>query len=152
VLNSTHWAYAGSGFREADMVPGLVGYEMDRLMPDYPQAISRSQTLLSKSPYVNSGGLPDYANSSLYQAPSAAWVFAAGTTYWNLALDSWNGGAVDPRIQQTTVNLLNAFVSGAPPTLLGAPSLPILPAGVGASPAMLAALQKSQAAMGLGLD
>jgi len=152
VLNGLHWAYSGSSTHDADMVPGLVGYEMDRMMPDYPLPASRSQTLLSKSPYVSSGGLPDFANSSIYQAPSGAWVFAAGTTSWNLGLDSWNSTIADPRIQQTTANLLNAFVSGAPASLVPNTPLPALPPGVGASPAMVNAIHTSQAAIGLGLD
>jgi len=54
-----------------------VGYEMDRFMPTYTAPTAISQTLLSKSPFVDTTGAADYANSSLYQAPSKAWVFAA---------------------------------------------------------------------------
>src|SRR5439155_8749563 len=66
-------------------------------------------TLLSQSPVVNiSTGLPDYANSSIYQAPSGAWVFAAGTISWGWALS--RSGYADARIQQTTTNILNRFL------------------------------------------
>src|SRR4029077_7470698 len=56
----------------------------------------------------------DYANSSIYQAPSGAWVFSSGTIAWSRGLDSFWYGRADPRIQQTTRNLLDSFLFGAP--------------------------------------
>src|SRR5204863_4259295 len=57
---------------------------------------------------TDSGGTTMIANSSIYQAPSGAWVFGAGTTSWSWGLDI--DGVVDPRIQLITANLLNRFV------------------------------------------
>jgi N,N-dimethylformamidase beta subunit-like, C-terminal len=113
VTNSGNWVYAGSGFNDGDSVPGIVGYEADRAFSQYPlpNAVSGTYTLLSHSPFVSNAGPSDYANSSVYQAPSGAWVFAAGTMSWSYGLDGFNGyNAVDPRIQQTTANILNRFV------------------------------------------
>jgi hypothetical protein len=49
-------------------------------------------------------------NMSLYKAASGAWVFGAGTVQWSYGLDDQHitdaGVAVDPRMQQATVNLL----------------------------------------------
>jgi hypothetical protein len=115
VTNSSHWGYQGTAFKDGDSVAGLVGYEMDRLMPNYPAPNAISQTLLSRSPFTNTAGVADYANSSLYQAPSKAWVFATGTMSWSWALDNtWTSAQTDPRIQQTTATILNAFVNGQP--------------------------------------
>ena len=113
VTNSSSWVYAGTGFHDGDTVPGIVGYEEDRYMSDYPLPLFTSRTLLSQSPFTNVNGRADYANSSIYQAPSGAWVFGAGTMSWSWALDSYNNGSgvVDARIQQTTANLMNAFLS-----------------------------------------
>jgi serine protease AprX len=73
-----------------------------------PNAVSGTYTLLSNSP----AGGTDYSNSSVYQASSGAWVFAAGTLQWTYALDNYNGSnIVDPRIQKTTANILNRFVT-----------------------------------------
>ncbi|HXN56980.1 MAG TPA: N,N-dimethylformamidase beta subunit family domain-containing protein, partial [Candidatus Angelobacter sp.] len=109
------WVYANTGFKDGDHVTGLLGYEMDRYMPTYVTPASTGRTLLSQSPYTNDGGAADSANSSIYQAPSGAWVFASGTTYWTQALDSFNSNpGPDARIQQTTANILNAFINGAP--------------------------------------
>jgi N,N-dimethylformamidase beta subunit-like protein len=115
VANSSHWVYAGTGFKDGDSVPGIVGYEMDRLFSTFPPPTTTNQTLLSRSPFTNDTGQADYANSSIYQAPSGAWVFAAGTIEWSWGLDNSLGhNAADARIQQTTANILNAFLNGAP--------------------------------------
>src|SRR2546422_1468375 len=68
VTNSGNWVYAGTGFRDGDSVSTLVGYEADRSFSQYPQpnAVSGTYTLLSHSPIDSS----EYANSSVYQAPS----------------------------------------------------------------------------------
>src|SRR2546428_958950 len=81
VTNSSHWVYAGTGFKDGDVVRGIVGYESDAYMPDYPPPNSTNQTLLSRSPFTDpSTGALSYRHSSIYQAPSGAWVFASGTT------------------------------------------------------------------------
>jgi hypothetical protein len=113
VTNSGNWVYAGTGFRDGDRVPGIVGYEADRSFSEYPPptAVSGTYTLLSRSPFTSTSNTSDYANSSVYQAPSGAWVFGAGTIAWSWALDNFNGwNVVDSRIQQTTANILNRFL------------------------------------------
>jgi N,N-dimethylformamidase beta subunit-like protein len=114
VTNSSSWVYAGTGLKDGDVLPGIVGYEMDRLMPAYPPPSSANQTLLSWSPYINGNGSSNYSNSSIYQAPSGAWVFASGTLSWSWGLDPWDQNVGDPRIRKMTANILNAFVLGAP--------------------------------------
>ena len=79
VTNSSHWVYAGTGFQDGDHVAGIVGYEADSFMSNYPPPNSANQTLLSASPYTDPQGVTYTANSSIYQAPSGAWVFGAGT-------------------------------------------------------------------------
>ena len=123
VTNSGNWVYAGTGIEDGDSVPHMVGYEDDRLFSEYPQAnaVSGTYTLLSNSPFTATTNTTDHANSSVYQAPSGAWVFAAGTFAWSWALDNYNGNnIVDPRIQQTTANVLNRFVNPAVNFTVGA--------------------------------
>jgi len=115
VTNSSHPVYANSGFAEGSSVPGLVGYEMDRSFADAPLPTGTGYTLLSHSPFVDSGGLSDFANSSIYQAPSGAWVFTAGTSSWDFGLDSYVGPGANAGIKQTTINLLNSFIGLLPP-------------------------------------
>ena len=47
VTNSSHWVYAGTGFHDGDHVAGIVGYEADSFMSNYPPPNSTNQTLLS---------------------------------------------------------------------------------------------------------
>ncbi|HSU64786.1 MAG TPA: N,N-dimethylformamidase beta subunit family domain-containing protein [Burkholderiales bacterium] len=113
VQNSSSWVYAGTGLADGDSIPGIVGYEMDASMSGYPLPTSVAGTyqVLSQSPFTDSGGTTMTANSSIYQAPSGAWVFGAGTVSWSFGLDL--DGVVDPRIQRITANLLGRF--GASP-------------------------------------
>ncbi len=122
VTNSGNWVYAGTGFKDGDSVRGIVGYEADLYDSSFPSpnAVGGTYTLLSHSPWGT--GAHSYSNSSVYQAPSGAWVFATGTMSWNWALDSYGHGynLVDARIQQTTANVFNQFVVGSgnpPPTV-----------------------------------
>jgi hypothetical protein len=127
VVNSTHWVYASTGFLDGDHVKGLLGYEMDRSMPEYPLPAGTGYTLLSNSPFTNAFGQADRSNSSIYQAPSHAFVFAAGTSSWIWALDNATGFTPDTRIQRTTANILDAFTNGtsvAGPLAIANPVIP----------------------------
>ena len=112
VQNSAHWVYNGTGFKDGDTVDSLVGYEADQAMVGTPLPTNTSYTLLSRSPFVSEDDTADFANSSIYEAPGGAWVFAAGTIYWSRALDSV--GYTDARIQRVTATLLDAFAAGKP--------------------------------------
>jgi len=119
VTNSGNWTYNGTGFRDGDHVPGIVGYEMDKFFSTTPEPANSSRTILSQSPFTNVSAQPDYANSSIYQAPGGAWVFAAGTMSWSWGLDNYyqDKNLTDARIQRTSANILDRFVAAAPPPL-----------------------------------
>ena len=108
VANSSHWVYRGTGMRDGDDIPGLVGGEGDRRVREVALPEHRSYTTLSRSPYLNWWDAPDAAESAIYQAPSGAWVFAAGSFRWSRALD--REGWVDDRIQRATSNILDRFL------------------------------------------
>jgi hypothetical protein len=114
VANSNHWIYSGTGLRDGDTIPGIVGYEVDTLMPEHPQPRGSGYTLLSRSPYRDFSGIDHEVNSSIYQSPSGAFVFSAGTMSWSWALD--RDGYIDTRLQKTTANILERF--GQPMTSL----------------------------------
>lgn len=114
VTNSSHWVYAGTGFQDGDGVTGLVGYEADKVFNQFPlpDSVPGTYTLLSHSPFLGSLA-PDTSHSSIYQAPSGAWVFGAGTINWGYGLDSYNPTSTnlsDVRIQQMTANILERFL------------------------------------------
>jgi hypothetical protein len=120
VANSSNALYANTGFVDGSAVPGLVGYEMDKQMADFSVPNGTGYALLSHSPFVDVNGIADYANSAVYRAPSGALVFTAGTSSWDWGLDAITGPYADPRIQQTTTNILNALAGLVVP-LTGAP-------------------------------
>ena len=127
VQNSSHWVWEGTGFTQGSQVAGILGYETDRLMQEYAPPTSTSYAILSTSPVVDAAGRSDYANSSIYQAPSGAWVFATGTNQWSFGLGK--PGVTDSRIQRATANVLNRFLGNVPPP----PTTPAAPSGLTAS-------------------
>lgn len=114
VTNSDHWVYAGTGFNDGDIVSGITGYEVDTLFADADKPLSDNQTILGASPFTGRDGTNTSSNSSIYQAPSGAWVFATGTMSWPWALQ--HEEFIDARIQTTTKNILDRFINGEPAT------------------------------------
>ena len=110
VQNSSNWVYTGTGVADGDQIPAIVGYEMDGIWDIFPtpNAIAGTYLLLSASPYTDVSGDQKTAFSSIYQAPSGAWVFTAGTTSWAWGLDL--DGTADARVQRITSNILDRFV------------------------------------------
>ena len=105
--NLDHWIYDGTNLTEGDVIPAIVGSEVDRLDSNFPLPVSDNQTLLAASPYAGSRGSTTQ-HTSIYQAPSGAWVFASGTFSWGWGLI--RPGHVSPELQQMTRNLLTRFL------------------------------------------
>lgn len=113
VQNSDYWVYENTNLSDGDSTSRIVGYEIDTLDPNYPGPPDNgTQVILSNSPFVNSENEILYAESSIYQARSGAWIFATGTSSWSWALA--NEGYINAGIQQTTANVLNRFLTDVP--------------------------------------
>jgi hypothetical protein len=108
VQNSSHWVWSGTRSTDGTKVPGILGYETDRLMSEYPSPAGTNYAILSRSPVVDTAGRSDIANTSVYRAPSGAWVFASGTNHWSYGLGK--PGVTDARIQRATANVLARFL------------------------------------------
>lgn len=105
VRNAGHWLWEGTGAGEGDELAGLVAGEADRYYPRTSLPRYRERILLAHSPYQDTQGVLRHQETSLYQAPSGAYVFAAGTFAWSPALD--RPGHEDIRVQRATANLLD---------------------------------------------
>ncbi|GHH95316.1 N,N-dimethylformamidase beta subunit family domain-containing protein [Streptomyces capillispiralis] len=105
VRNAGHWMWEATGAHEGDGLTGMVAGEADRYYPRTALPEHDERVLLAHSPYTDRGGARRHQETSLYRAPSGAWVFASGTFAWSPALD--RPGHVDPRIQRATANLLD---------------------------------------------
>ncbi|HET8905604.1 MAG TPA: choice-of-anchor D domain-containing protein, partial [Ktedonobacterales bacterium] len=107
----------GTGFVNGTSVPGIVGYEYDKVWNNgfTPPGL----TVLSNSPVVGccEGSGNSDSNSSIYTAPGGAQIFAAGTIQWSWGLDNYSsdGNFVNAGIQRTTANIINKFMAGSPP-------------------------------------
>ncbi len=103
VSDASHWIYEGTGLKNGDVLPGLLGYETDASFGGAPagtQVIAHS---------------PDpfgYADMSVYTwQPSGAIVFAAGSLQFTWGLDDWWEGLENPAVQTMTRNLLARFAA-----------------------------------------
>ncbi|WP_269858659.1 N,N-dimethylformamidase beta subunit family domain-containing protein [Streptomyces sp. RPT161] len=105
VRNADHWLWQATGADEGDELPGLVAGEADRYFPRTALPEYTDRILLAHSPYEDTQGARVHQETSLYRAPSGAYVFASGTFAWSPALD--RPGHVDPRVQRATANLLD---------------------------------------------
>jgi hypothetical protein len=105
VRNAGHWLWEATGAHEGDEIENLVAGEADRYFPRTPLPEHEERMLLAHSPYTDKQGVLRHQETSLYRAPSGAWVFAAGTFAWTPALD--RPGHVDARVQRATANLLD---------------------------------------------
>src|SRR5438034_5113821 len=112
VSNSSNWVYTGTGLANGTRIPLIVGYEADRQSTGFPQPVYQGQSYvqLAQSPFTDyPNGGSDLHNSTVYQATSGSWVFAAGSQGWNYALA--RAGYTNAGIQQATANVLNKFIT-----------------------------------------
>lgn len=111
VLNQDHWIYEGTELRNGDIIPNVFGHEYNTIYSDHPKANNGNYTILSRT-----NGSPD-AISTIYEAPSGAFVFSAGTIDWAWLLDPHDSYEyfVNDKIQIITKNILNKF-TGVTPT------------------------------------
>ena len=89
VANASHWAFEGTGLSNGDVLPGLLGYEVDGMGDD--RGRNMNVTALFETPLV----IPSRRNrailshSTIYTAASGANVFSSGSIYWSWGLDDY---------------------------------------------------------------
>ncbi|HKR64271.1 MAG TPA: N,N-dimethylformamidase beta subunit family domain-containing protein [Thermoanaerobaculia bacterium] len=112
VEKADHWVFAGTGLREGDRLPGLLGYEVDRMHGHAPPGTVR----LAHSPFVaTDDGETGFSDMTIYKAASGAYVFATGSIQWSWGLDEFRGGTrASNAAHQITRNVLNRFIYGDP--------------------------------------
>jgi len=119
ISNPSSWVLNGTGLKAGDHLVGLLGYEVDVEFGNQPA----NTEIVAHTPYVFSGDhSTQYSDMTDYQAPSGAWVFAAGTIRWPWGLSNvspWGPSTsrVSPSAQTMTNNILNRFIGvSASPT------------------------------------
>jgi hypothetical protein len=106
VSNASHWIYAGTGLQNGQQIPGLIGYEYDRVWNN--GRTPANLQVLATSPVVDYQGVSSTHNASLYVAPSGAMVFSAGTNYfpWKVDANEYQDHVADSRAQRIVLNVL----------------------------------------------
>jgi hypothetical protein len=110
------WLFAGTGIGASTAIPGIVGYELDQLTPAAPAGTrvvgSSAGAVPCQSESEPSPVHGEVAQSTLYEGPSGAVVFASGTLGWLYGLSPVPQAspdvprAPDPRVVAMTENLL----------------------------------------------
>lgn len=109
-----HWIYEGTGMKEGDRIPGLIGWEWH----GDPQPLSGLE-VIATGPTQDAPGKPNGGiyTATVYPGPKGNFVFNASTCWWGDGLSAPPGyvrpsvytspEGPDSRIQQITANLLN---------------------------------------------
>jgi hypothetical protein len=83
---SISWIFKGSGLKRWYVIHHIVGQEADYVVHGYPHP--RDLQVLSSSPFLDgASGQHFRAESTIYQAPSGAYVFDASSIDWSWGLD-----------------------------------------------------------------
>ena len=112
VVDSANFLLDGTGATDGMQFPGLIGPEVDRVVPG--GVTPRPLEILLHSPFECPPALPSAADTTYYTAPSGAGVFDAGTMDWPCALSGSCGATPQTRefVRKVTDNLLIAFAAG----------------------------------------
>ena len=84
VANALHWVFNGTGLSNGDVLPGLLGYEVDGM--GAARGGNMSVVALFETPLIT--GVQKYrkvilSHSTIYTAASGANVFSSGSIYWS---------------------------------------------------------------------
>lgn len=112
VSNEKHWIFNGTGMRNGDKIPGLVGWEHHGDPADIP-----GLEVIAAGTTTNSGGANSTYTATVYPGGKGNWVFNAATIYWALDLSDPPGvilpcshfgrpHGADERVQKITGNFL----------------------------------------------
>ena len=114
VDDDASWVLAGTGLRQGDRLPGLLGEAVDAA----PATLPAGYTRIMHSPFSAAELAQGYADMVTFAAPSGAWTFSAGTLQLSWGLDDYvqrflPTSRLSPAAQQLTRNVLTRL-RGAP--------------------------------------
>ncbi len=105
------WVLHESGLQLGDRLPGLLGYEVDKIRTIHHPNL----TLIAHSPHLRHDRV-EYSDMTYYESDSGALVVATGTMQWVWGLDNFGAPQLRPAVQhpgvqQITRNLLSRLVA-----------------------------------------
>ncbi len=112
-----HWMFAGTGMKQGDRVPGLIGWEYH----GEPPADIPGLEVVGEGIAFQGGTRPQNWTATMYPGPKNNFVFNASTIFWCQGLSSPPGHMLpwshwsrphgpDQRVQQMTRNLLDRAI------------------------------------------
>jgi hypothetical protein len=112
VTQAAHWIFEGTGMKNGDLIPGLVGWEHH----GDPGKIPGLEVIAAGEALKANGDHSSYA-ATVYPGPKGNWVFNAATIFWSMGLAQPPGllppsahlgrpHGVDERVQRITANFL----------------------------------------------
>jgi hypothetical protein len=111
-----HWMFAGTGMKQGDGIPGLVGWEWHGDPAKIPGLEIVASGPTQNNPGELNGGV---YTATIYPGPKGNFVFNASTCWWGDGLSAPPGylrpsvyttpKGPDPRVQQITRNILEAM-------------------------------------------
>jgi len=107
-----HWLLAGTGMKDGDRIPGLVGWEFHGDPASIP-----GLEVIATGTTTNSGDKNATFTATVYPGPRGNWVFNASTIFWSMGLSQPPGlvppishygrpHGVDERVRRITANFL----------------------------------------------
>lgn len=112
VSKADHWIFEGTGLRNGDKIPGIVGWEHHGDPADIP-----GLEVVAEGVTINSSGNESNYTATVYPGPEGNWVFNAATIFWPIGLSNPPGlipphshhgrpHGPDERVQKITSNFL----------------------------------------------
>lgn len=112
-----HWIFEGTGMKEGDRIPGLIGWEYHGEPPEDIPGLE----IVGKGTALVGGTQPQHWTATIYPGPKNNFVFNASTIFWCQDLSSPPGHMLpwshwsrphgpDERVQRITHNLLRRAI------------------------------------------
>lgn len=114
-----HWIFEGTGMKQGDRIPGLIGWEYHG---DPPRDLPGLE-IVGEGTALVGGTRPQHWTATIYPGPKGNFVFNASTIFWSQGLSSPPGHTLpwthwtrphgpDERVQRITHNLLRRAIGG----------------------------------------
>jgi hypothetical protein len=116
IVQPDHWMFEGTGVKQGDRIPGLIGWEYH----GQPASIPGLEVVAAGTAWVG-GENPQQWTATIYPGPKGNFVFNASTIFWAQGLSDPPGHTLpwshwsrphgpDPRVQKITHNLLQRAI------------------------------------------
>ena len=124
ISNASHSLMSGTGLKNGDHLAGMLGYELDVMVPGTSPSNTQVLTSSPFPPLDDIDNPPGFSCDTQTCNSNATWyskgrgfVFSAGSMEWSWGLDDYNAPSLRPAYansaaQKLTANVLATFIAG----------------------------------------